>query len=98
VKSLQSLDSVAERVEEAREAAHQVRDLDDLPALLGAAELAALLRIGLSRFYRLAKRGHFDFLKVKPQIGPKVYSGLLVARYLRGEAVYQPTFGRKRSA
>jgi hypothetical protein len=76
---------------------HHLRDLDQLPAVLSAEELALLLRIGRSHFYKQAKRGVFDFLQVKPVIGPKSYSGVLVSRWLKGESVYAPSFGRKRA-
>ncbi len=65
-------------------------------ALLGPTELAAILQIKKSRFHVLAKTGAFDHLKVRPTIGPKCYSGVLITRWLQGEPVYEPTFGRKR--
>jgi hypothetical protein len=64
-------------------------------ALLGPTELAAILQIKKSRFHVLAKTGAFDHLKVRPAIGPKCYSGVLITRWLQGELVYEP-FGRKR--
>jgi hypothetical protein len=64
--------------------------------LLGPTELAAILQIKKSRFHVLAKTGAFDHLKVRPAIGPRCYSGVLVTRWLQGEPVYEPTFGRKR--
>lgn len=95
--TLERVKPIAVATDDQGELPHHLRDLDHLPALLSASELAALLRMGLSGFYKAAKRGSFDFLKVKPQIGPKVYSGTLVSRYLKGEAVYVPTFARKRA-
>lgn len=94
---LEHVESVAVGAKEVGELPHHLRDLDNLPALLSAREVAALLRIGARQFYRLAKRDAFKFLKVKPALGPKCYSGTLVSRYLKGESVYVPTFGRKRA-
>lgn len=95
--SFEDVDAITESADGACKLPHHLRDLDHLPALLSAHELAALLRIGRSHFYKQAKRGVFDFLKVKPVTGPKCYSGVLVTRYLKGESVYVPTFGRKRA-
>jgi hypothetical protein len=64
--------------------------------LLGASDLAAIFRLGPSRFHQLAKRGAFDLFKTHPPIGPRCYSGVLVHRYVSGETVYEPSFGRKR--
>lgn len=65
--------------------------------LLGPADLLALLPYGKSRFYALQKAGAFDHLKTSPVIGPKCYSRIKVARWLAGERVLAPTFGRKAS-
>jgi hypothetical protein len=97
VKPLQAVESGAERTDGADRLPQHLGDLDQLPALLSAKEMAALFRIGVSHFHKLAKRGAFDKFKVVPAIGPKCYSGVLVARYLKGEAVYTPSFGRKRA-
>jgi hypothetical protein len=64
--------------------------------LLGPTEMAAIFGIGASRFGQLNRAGAFDAFKVRPAIGPRCYSGVLVHRYVSGEAVYEPTFGRKR--
>lgn len=66
--------------------------------LLGPTDIAAIWRIGRSRFTLLNRRGAFDSFKVRPAIGPRCFSGVKVHRYLSGEAVYEPTFGRKRRA
>lgn len=66
-------------------------------ALLGPTELAAILQIKKSRFHVLAKTGAFDHLKVRPAIGPRCYSGVLITRWLEGQPVYEPTFGGKRA-
>jgi hypothetical protein len=63
--------------------------------LLGPTDMAAIWRIHKSRFSVLNRAGMFDAFKVKPAIGPKCFSGVLVHRYLQGEPVYEPTFGRK---
>lgn len=65
--------------------------------LLGPAEFAAILRIGRSQFRRREQAGAFEAFKVRIKLGPKQYSGVLVTRYLAGEALYVPTFGRKRA-
>jgi len=66
--------------------------------LLGAQELAAIFRVKHARFHQLAKAGAFDAFLVKPAIGNKCYSGIKVYRYLAGDPVYEPSFGRKRRA
>lgn len=66
--------------------------------LLGAGEMAAIFGLGLTQFAKLNKQGAFDLFKVKPAIGRKCFSGVLVMKYLAGESVYVPTFGRKRHA
>ena len=66
--------------------------------LLGPTELAAILRLKKSSFHARAKAGDFDHLKTRPAIGTKCYSGVLITRWLQGEPVYEPSFGRKRRA
>lgn len=66
--------------------------------LLGGQELAAIFRIKHAQFHKLQKAGRFDAFLVKPAIGNKCYSGVKVYRYLCGDPVYEPTFGRKRRA
>ena len=58
----------------------------------------AIYRIGRTRFGNLNRRGQFDQFKVRPVVGPKCFSGVLVHRHLQGEPVYDATFGRKRIA
>lgn len=66
--------------------------------LLGAGQMAAIFGIGPTQFTKLHNQGAFDLFKVKPAIGRKCFSGVLVTKYLAGESVYLPTFGRKRHA
>ena len=66
--------------------------------LLSGAELAAIFRIKHAQFHNLVKAGAFDQFLVKPAIGKHCYSGIKVYRYLCGDPVYEPTFGRKRMA
>jgi hypothetical protein len=66
--------------------------------LLGPRDMAAIFRIRYSRFNALDKQHAWDQFKVRPAIGPRCYSGYLVARYLKGEPLYVPTFGKKRQA
>jgi hypothetical protein len=57
-------------------------------------DIAAIWRIGRSRFNALNQQGRFDFLKVKPAIGPRCFSGAKVHRHLQGELIDAPIFGR----
>lgn len=75
-----------------------VFDIEHPPTLLGPTEMQAILRINKSMFHRREQRGEFDQLKTSPAIGPKCYSGVLVARWLKGEPLYVPSFGRRKSA
>jgi hypothetical protein len=63
---------------------------------LGLADLAAIWRIDISTAWRREKAGEFDQFKLRPAIGPRRYSGVLVHRYLQGEPVYEPTFAARR--
>lgn len=67
-----------------------------LPALVGPDLMQRLFQVGHSRFARLNREGAYDFLKVTPAVGPKCFSGVLIARYLCQEPIYLPSFGRKR--
>lgn len=60
---------------------------ESLPATLNDTELAARIGIGHSQFYKKKAAGHFRFLELVPQIpGTNTrYSGVLVARWFRGE-------------
>jgi hypothetical protein len=69
-----------------------------MSSLLSAREFAALLGIGVSAFYKNAKRGLYDDFKVSPVIGPRCYSGVLITRWLAGEPLYVPTFGKRTRA
>jgi hypothetical protein len=66
--------------------------------LLGPDDLIALFQISTATYYRRRARGDFKHLMVRPPLGAHCYSGTLVHRYLRGEPVYEPTFGAKRGA
>jgi hypothetical protein len=65
---------------------------------LSGKELAAIFRVKHAQFHKLASAGQFDAFLLKPAIGMKCYSGIKVYRYLCGDPVYEPTFGRKRRA
>ena len=75
-------------------------DVENPPRLIGAETMANVFNISLSRFYKNAKRGLYDAFKVNPVLGPKCYSGILLAQYLKGEPMFERTFGasRKRKA
>jgi len=66
--------------------------------LLGPRDIAAIWGFGHSRFAVLNAQGAFDFLKVSPAIGPRCFSGVKVTRYLAGEPLERPVFGRKAAA
>jgi hypothetical protein len=65
---------------------------------LDSAELALILRMSRSTFARHLAAGAFDKFRLAPQIGRPLFSGVLVARYLAGDPLYVPTFGRRRGA
>jgi hypothetical protein len=65
--------------------------------LLGPADMMAIFHLSSSAYYRRKTRGEFNHLMVRgPAVGTHCYSGVLVHRYVSGDAVYEPTFGRKR--
>ncbi len=66
--------------------------------LLGPRDMAAIFHIGYSRFNALDKQHAWDQFKVRPALGPRCYSGILVSKYLAGEPLYTPAFGRKRAS
>lgn len=67
-----------------------------LPALNGPDVICRIWQFSSSQFHRLNRQHAFDFLKATPAVGPKCFSGVLIARYLCKEPLYIPTFGRKR--
>ena len=66
--------------------------------LLAPADMAAIWKIGRTQFAKLNREGAFDAFRARPAIGRCCFSGVLVDRYVNGEPVYQPTFGRKKRA
>jgi hypothetical protein len=66
--------------------------------LLGPDDLRAILGMRPTQFYKRKKHGEFDRFLVRHPIGARCYSGVLVHRYVSGEALYEPTFGAKRGA
>lgn len=64
--------------------------------LLGPADMMVLFRMSTATFYRCRARGDFDFLKTQHPIGTHIYAGVLVARLLAAEPLYEQTFSRKR--
>lgn len=99
--TLQVIESIAEADHRREQASELTRDraikLAEAGAPLSAVEFAAIERIGISQFHKKAKRGIYDDFKLRPTLGPKCYSGVVIARYLRGEAIQDPiSFGRKR--
>src|SRR5262245_14984821 len=73
-----------------------VFDVENPPLVLGPADLAAVWGVSMRTIYRLIKAGEFDCLRTTKEIGTKPFSGILLARFLKGEPLYVPTFGRKR--
>jgi hypothetical protein len=65
--------------------------------LLSGKELSAIFRVKHAQFHKLVKAGAFDAFLVQPVIGLKCYSGIKVWRYLCGDPVYEPSFGRRRT-
>ena len=78
------------------EATRAAIDRAKVGQLLNGKELAAIFRLKHARFHMLAKAGLFDQFLAKPAIGNHCYSGVKIYRYLCGDPVYEPTFGRKR--
>lgn len=61
-------------------------------------ELRAILQIKPSIFFYHQARGDYDKLKVKASLGGlQVYSGALITKWLDGDMVFLPVFGRKRA-
>jgi hypothetical protein len=58
-------------------------------------ELRLILGIQPSTFFYHQSHGHYDKLLLKFAAGLKKYSGVLVSRWLDGDPVFTPTFGRK---
>ena len=63
---------------------------------LAAADVAAIFRISSGQFTKLEKAGAWEQFKLRPALGPKRFSGVLVQRYLNGEPLVDMSFGRKR--
>lgn len=75
-------------------------DVDHPAALVSAKDLADVWQLSVSQIHRHIKRGDFDFLRPTNGIavGSKCFSGILLARYLKREPLYEPVFGRRRPA
>jgi predicted DNA-binding transcriptional regulator AlpA len=59
----------------------------DVSGLISDAELMRLAGISRAQFYRLKKRGFFDFLMARPSVpGASRYCGALVQRWVSGKA------------
>jgi hypothetical protein len=64
--------------------------------LLSAREMALIFQVAPSHFHRRENAGAYDAFKVKPALGTKRFSGVLVARYLDGEPLFEDLRGRAR--
>lgn len=73
-------------------------DITNPPLLVGADVLAQLWSVSVSQIYRRIARNEFDVFRVRPAIGPKCFSGVLIARYIKGEPLYVPTFAVRKRA
>lgn len=75
---------------------HRLFDVNNPSPLVGATVLAEVFAIGVSQVHKNAKRGLYEMFEVKPALGPKRWSGILLAQYLKGRPLYVPTFGARR--
>jgi hypothetical protein len=64
--------------------------------LLTPDEMAAIFRMSRPTFKTHLGAGEFDAFRATPHIGRPLFSGVVVRKYLAGEPLYAPTFGRKR--
>ena len=62
--------------------------------LLSAGDMALIFHMSGSRFSRLAATGAWERFKTKPALGRHCYSGVLVWRFVSGEPLYVPSFGK----
>lgn len=95
----QRAQSIAPDAQESPRAVDTPRRLFDPnnPApLVGVDVLAEVFGIGESAVYKNIKLGKYEEFAVDPPCGPKRWSGILLARYVKGEPLYVPTFGRKK--
>lgn len=98
--SEQSTETLAPQSEQAPSPEHAALcgfNVDDPPKLVDVHVLAAIWGVSVSQIYRRIRRNEFARFKVQPAIGPKCFSGILLARYLKGEPLFEPSFGRKRA-
>jgi hypothetical protein len=72
------------------------------PKTLGDLQLASLIGLGHTQFFKRKKRGEFAFLEIVPQLPQSNtrYSTALVLRWVNGEAITSGAFsaGRKAAA
>lgn len=61
------------------------KSIADYPERLFAADMAAIFRVSLKRFYALDSEGAFDFARTRPTIGRKSWSRERVRQYFAGE-------------
>jgi hypothetical protein len=71
-------------------------DVENPPLLIGADTLAEIYGVSSSQIYRRIRRGEFDRLKATIAVGPKCFSGVLLARALKGEPLFVPSFGSRK--
>jgi len=64
--------------------------------LLTSEDMCVIWHMSRSTFAAHLARGAFDKFRVVPTIGRPLFSGVLVQKFLNGDPLYVPTFGRKR--
>lgn len=98
--ALDPVEPIAEPRDDLRDLPNQprltVEQALHLPALLSIADLSRVWGVGVSRMHKLNHQCALDAFKVHPAIGPRCFSGVLIGRYLSGEPLVIPSFGRKR--
>lgn len=62
---------------------------EPLPARMSSKDMQKAFDLKPARFYELVAAGRFDVFELRPLIGSRAWSGVLVARYLAGERVSQ---------
>jgi hypothetical protein len=99
-RGFESVDPVAVTSHEGSEASdqHGQPDLDRLPDVLYAADLARIYRLSLKRIYALASEGAFTFCEIKPRLGRQAYARERIRQHVRGELRGLTVSPRKRSA
>ena len=62
-----------------------MKAIADYPERLFAPDMAAIYRVSLKRFYKLAEEGAFDFARIRPTVGRISWSRERVRQHVDGE-------------